>query len=160
MAKQLGQRVVEEAAAIIRSLITEFDRQKSCYCYAHNKHCLVYPNTPPGSLRLNISGLSCLDWSSRGRQMGICGPTALPFFTLMYEFCAGLYDVGIFECTPKFGEEFLSILLASHGEFAGFDVQAANVCNAIGQSSDAGPGPRDLRSQVSWPIRCVMGDSD
>ena len=118
LSREFGDRFIADAAKLFEAHgTTDFSPDKLGECYQHGQPCKVYPThgVAKGSLRCNISGISCLDWTSRGLEVGVFGKGALAFLTLMWDFCAGLYDVGVLECTRKYRHQHIQTLLGPYG---------------------------------------------
>jgi hypothetical protein len=78
------------------------------YCFKHRGLCSVWDPYDGPSLELCCAGSTCKDWSVQGLQLGLSGPSSLPFFVWLQEQVARKPAVLIHECTPRFPPELLA----------------------------------------------------
>jgi len=103
--EEIGDRFLVQAAAALRG--SPQQESLTVDCVACEKHCPAYRRRclepgQQGGIKMLIAGVSCVDWSARGKQLGILGPTSLPFLTLMYEILHCRYAIIVLECTERF----------------------------------------------------------
>ena len=77
--KHFGAIFVEQALEVIRHS-AESGLPESVWCYKHEKACPFQSAYPAGVWSLNLSGVSCTDWSALGSELGWLGPTSVSFF--------------------------------------------------------------------------------
>lgn len=114
LATEFGDRFVREAAAEMHAHAHASTHLSESHCFRHDVRCNAFPDDGArsrGGLRINISGIPCIDWSSRGHERGVCGGGAMGFLSLMWGFQLGHFDIGVLECTRKFRHEHLEIML-------------------------------------------------
>ena len=110
-------RVIEQEPAIDAKTIVS-----QCFTPGH-RMCQVLPDVgaEPGKLHGNISGVSCLPWSSMGSKAGWLAPESLAALQLFREAEICRYDWLIVECTPQLDVAGVRLALKS------FTVMAAKI---------------------------------
>ena len=105
------QAACEEATDIIAGLVKDMHEQGklptdiTARCYQHERTCRVVQRRSgqdAGRLLVHAAGVSCVDWSSRGRQRGFAGPTARVFTQWLIERRVAEEDLILVECTRRF----------------------------------------------------------
>ena len=114
---EAGREFMTQAIDLLsRSLM-----DKKCvraHCYKPGKQCKAVQGVrdeASGDLALNVSGFSCVDWSTMGVGLGWLGDSALPFAQWAAERLRSawlnLEDVVICECTPNFDAAHFQALM-------------------------------------------------
>ena len=86
------------------------------FCYRHGHDCPVYPsNAAPNykRTRCNVSGLTCVDWSSMGQNAGWLGDSIFAFCQWARERHSSLEDIVICECVAPFDDHELKVILGA-----------------------------------------------
>ena len=85
----------------LKKLIRQFPmgEEEKAKCFTHDSPCFIHPTPAPGSVRMSVAGITCVDWSSRGRRAKTLGDSALAWAALMREVYWTKPDILILECT-------------------------------------------------------------
>ena len=99
----------------VKKLIEETERCATMgHCYRHCKKCPAVPGLPGQDwLRVVIAGISCLDWSSRGKRGQTLGAGALAWASFVAEIWRSRPDLIVIECTRNYNHLDLMFLLGS-----------------------------------------------
>ena len=97
---------------------TYINKQLS-WCYKHNRMC---PSNPPASddqISMSVAGVSCIDWSVRGKKLGSLGVGCLSWTCYMREVIHCQYDIVVLECTCGYQEKDAIFMLGHLYVFEG-----------------------------------------
>ena len=93
-------------------------------CHRHNAYCSISVNSShDGGIGLHASGVTCIDWSSRGCGWGVLGESFDAFVTFLIERLIEEEDIILIECTelfdwPAFIELFSALYVAHVFKFS------------------------------------------
>lgn len=126
---KLARRSHEQANAIVVEGLgnifndTHSDSVITGLCYKHmSSNCIAAKREERGArgrLQIHVAGVSCLDWSSRGKRQGLLGATFAAFAQWLHERVVCQEDCIIVECTRHFDPAVLVRVLHN------YDVQKA-----------------------------------
>ena len=131
--KKMDEKLEGEICKLLKKELARTQRPVvlSAFCYNCKRTCEVVKecgsecgpgpgptgkrnrSQDPDRLRINVSGICCYDWSSRGQQRGYLGRTAKVLVQWLFERLVGQEDLCIVECTRRFKP---SILIKVLGE--------------------------------------------
>ena len=97
---------------------TYINKQLS-WCYKHNRMC---PSNPPASddqISMSVAGVSCIDWSVRGKKLGSLVDGCLSWTCYMREVIHCQYDIVVLECTCGYQEQDAIFMLGHLYVFEG-----------------------------------------
>ena len=82
------------------------------WCYRHECMCLSNPPASHDQISMSVAGISCIDWSVRGKKLGSLGDGCLSWTCYMREVIHYQYDIVVLECTRGYQEADAIFMLA------------------------------------------------
>eukprot|EP00971_Amphidinium_carterae_P350268 6491462-Amphidinium_carterae.1 len=107
---EAGHKVLKQAAALSMLHLKRHEQTAAsdlrAYCYRHKQECVVpCPVKDEKVMTFNLSGVSCVDWSTMGLQKGWLGSSLFPFLQFVYERHVLKEDLIVIENVVNFDKE-------------------------------------------------------
>ena len=97
------EKYLTDVKELILAEKTDIHKQMS-WCVRHDCMCLSHPLASHDQITMSVAGISCIDWSMRGRKMGSLGDGCLSWTCYMREVIHYQYDIVVLECTRCYQE--------------------------------------------------------
>ena len=111
-----GRFFMEEACQVIRESADKAGVAPLVWCYRHQSNCHFsrrHLRTDSG-WTLEVAGVSCIDWSLLGNQLGWLGPTCISFLLWAREQHVFRPDITVIENVDNFDDHVLKMLFPKH----------------------------------------------
>ncbi len=110
--RNLRERLSRKFLASAKRLLGHRELARSGHCVVHNKMCPWEPAVAePCTYRLEIAGVTCVSWSTRGCGLGWLHPSALPCLVWLEGIRRSKPSLVICECTPAFPDHDVQVYL-------------------------------------------------